>query len=71
MLSKFGRHLGGRDRHPEFRRAHNVTFNVAVGVPADIPNTSSGSASATFTTAGTFKYQCTIHAEMTGVLIVH
>ncbi len=54
-----------------FATQHNVTFNVAVGAPADIPTTSSGSAGATFTTAGTFNYQCTIHAGMTGVVIVH
>jgi plastocyanin len=54
-----------------FATQHNVTFNVAVGAPADIPTTSSGSAGATFTTAGTFNYQCTIHSGMTGVVIVH
>jgi plastocyanin len=54
-----------------FAITHNVTFNAAAGAPANIPDTSSGTASATFTTSGTFNYQCTIHTGMTGVVIVH
>ena len=54
-----------------FATTHNVTFNPMAGAPADIPNTSSGSAAATFSIAGTFNYRCTIHAGMTGVVVVH
>jgi plastocyanin len=54
-----------------FATTHNVTFNVVAGAPADIPDTSSGSAAATFSIAGTFNYRCTLHPGMTGVVIVH
>ncbi|MGH7538520.1 MAG: Ig-like domain-containing protein [Gemmatimonadales bacterium] len=48
---------------------HNVTFLTA-GSPADIPNMSSGSAQRTFPNAGSFNYECTIHAGMTGSVTV-
>jgi plastocyanin len=54
-----------------FATTHNVTFSVAAGAPADIPDTSSGSAAATFSIAGTFNYRCTLHPGMAGVVIVH
>ena len=54
-----------------FATTHNVTFDGSLGAPADIPDTPSGSASATFNTSGTFNYQCTIHAGMTGKVIVN
>src|SRR5438034_40940 len=45
---------------------HNVTFTT-VGAPADIGNMTTGSASRTFDTAGTFQFHCTIHPSlMTG-----
>ena len=51
---------------------HNVTFSgSATGTPANIPDTFSASVSRSFTTAGTFAYQCTIHAGMTGTVVVH
>lgn len=49
---------------------HNVTFAAVAGAPADIGNHTSGSNSRTFGTAGTFNYQCTIHAGMTGSVAV-
>jgi plastocyanin len=49
---------------------HNVTFTPATGVPADITDRSSGSVSRTFSTAGTFNYQCTRHGGMTGTVVV-
>jgi trimeric autotransporter adhesin len=49
---------------------HNVTFGSA-GAPANIPNSSSTTVSRTFAVAGTFTYQCTIHAGMTAQVIVH
>jgi plastocyanin len=50
--------------------AHNVTFAPATGAPTNIPDRTSGSASKTFGTAGTFSYQCTNHGGMTGTVTV-
>lgn len=51
---------------------HNVTFTgTAAGTPANIPDTFSASVSRSFTTAGTFAYQCTIHSGMNGTVVVH
>jgi plastocyanin len=53
-----------------FAALHNVTFDVA-GAPANISDKSSGSASLTFPTAGTFPYHCTIHGQsMSGTIRV-
>lgn len=49
---------------------HTVTFAPATGAPSDIASFDSGSASRTFSTAGTFNYRCTNHAEMTGQVVV-
>lgn len=47
---------------------HNVTFtNASLGTSGD---KSSGSYAKAFPTAGTFGYGCTIHAGMTGSVIV-
>ena len=51
--------------------AHNVIFNATTGAPADIGVTSSTTVSRTFNTKGTFNYQCTLHAGMSAVIIVH
>jgi plastocyanin len=48
---------------------HNVTF-LAPSI-TDIPNHLSGSNSRTFNTVGSFGYDCTIHAGMSGTVIVH
>lgn len=50
--------------------AHNVTFMPATGAPSNITSFSTGSASRTFSTAGTFNYQCTNHTGMTGQVVV-
>lgn len=42
--------------------AHNVTFAASAGAPANIGDHSSGSNSRTFSSGGTFSYQCTIHS---------
>jgi plastocyanin len=49
---------------------HNVTFSGSAG-PSNIGNTSSGSVARTFPSAGTFPYNCTLHAGMTGTVVVH
>ncbi len=48
---------------------HNVNFG-GTG-PANIGNNSNATVSRTFTVAGTFNYQCTLHGGMTGQVIVH
>jgi plastocyanin len=50
---------------------HNVTFTAATGVPADIPNQTSGTVDRTFNTAGTFQYRCTNHLGMEGSVTVN
>ncbi len=50
--------------------AHNVIFNPTAGRPTDIPTLASTSAVRTFRTAGQYVYNCTIHAGMTGTVIV-
>jgi plastocyanin len=50
---------------------HNVTFSAP---PASVPNSgdrSSGTFPVTFAQAGTYNYQCTIHAGMKGSVTVH
>jgi plastocyanin len=49
--------------------AHNVTF--ATNPPANIPDRTSGSVQRTFSSAGTFNYQCTNHVGMTGSVTVN
>ena len=50
---------------------HNVTFTAATGVPANIPNRTSGDVGRTFDTAGTFQFRCTNHVGMTGSVTVN
>jgi plastocyanin len=50
---------------------HNVTWQSP---PASVPNSgdrSSGSFDVTFTQAGTYNYQCTLHPGMNGAVTVH
>jgi plastocyanin len=49
---------------------HNVTFAGSAGAPNNIPNTSGGTESRTFTQAGNFSYVCTIHSGMNGQVVV-
>lgn len=49
---------------------HNVTFRVANGAPASIPNITNASVARSFPAAGDFRYDCTLHAGMTGAVIV-
>lgn len=49
---------------------HNVIFANTPGVPADINITSDRDVARTFPTVGTFRYDCTIHPGMSGVVEV-
>ncbi len=51
--------------------AHNVTFAGGAGAPANIPGSNADtSVSRTFGTVGTFSYGCSLHAGMTGSILV-
>jgi plastocyanin len=49
---------------------HNVTFSGS-GAPENVATMSDASVSRTFSTSGTFSYQCTVHAGMSGSVVVH
>jgi plastocyanin len=49
--------------------AHNVTFSTA-GSPSNVANFTSGTSTRTFDNVGTYSYQCTNHAGMTGTVTV-
>ena len=53
-----------------FQMLHNVTFTGASPAGGNIPEQSTGSASRTFPTAGTYNYNCTLHGGMTGTVTV-
>ena len=49
---------------------HNVVF-TSPGAPSDVDGVNANvSVTRTFSTAGTFNYQCTIHPFMTGQVVV-
>ncbi|HEV2147058.1 MAG TPA: plastocyanin/azurin family copper-binding protein [Longimicrobiaceae bacterium] len=50
--------------------AHNVIFNKVAGAPEDVGVISNAQVSRTFNTAGSFPYDCTLHAGMTGTVNV-
>lgn len=49
---------------------HTVTFVNVAGVPASIPTSVNSSSSRTFNTNGNFNYSCSIHAGMSGQVVV-
>ena len=49
--------------------AHNVTFDTN-GSPSNISDMSTGSASRTFNSAGTFHFHCSNHGGMSGTIVV-
>lgn len=51
-------------------RMHNVTFAATAGAPTNIAGYGSGSQDRTFTSSGTFAYDCTLHSGMSGVVRV-
>jgi plastocyanin len=51
-------------------RRHNVTFFANASAPANIESTTNVTASRTFTAVGTYPYNCSLHAGMTGTVIV-
>ncbi len=53
------------------QEAHNVIFDVAAGVPADIQQTRNATVARTFPVAGQFLYDCTLHPGMTGAVRVN
>lgn len=50
---------------------HNVNFASVAGAPANIPNTANSGVQRLFATVGTFGYDCTLHAGMSGTVIVN
>ena len=50
---------------------HNVTFANVAGAPANISNTANNGVQRLFATAGTFGYDCTLHAGMNGTVVVN
>ncbi len=51
--------------------AHNVFFDPQPGAPADIPGENANTdVTVQFDSAGTFTYQCHIHPQMQGTVIV-
>jgi plastocyanin len=51
--------------------AHNIYFNSTQGAPTDIPGSNANtSVTRSFPAAGTYVYQCRIHAGMQGTIVV-
>lgn len=53
-----------------FSVTHNVTFASTAGAPSNVGDQGNGDVQRLFGTKGTFIYTCTIHAGMSGTVIV-
>lgn len=62
--------IGGTVTWTFGERPHDVVFQRQNGAPADIPVVTNRQVSRTFNTAGSFPYDCTLHAGMTGTVRV-
>lgn len=51
-------------------RRHNVTFFANPAAPAPVESATNVTQSRTFTQAGTYPYNCSLHAGMTGTITV-
>jgi plastocyanin len=49
---------------------HNVTFRGQVGAPANVPNTTNAVLARVFGAVGDYDYDCSLHAGMTGKIMV-
>ena len=49
---------------------HTVTFRSVAGAPASVPATTNSSVARAFPVVGDFRYDCTIHSGMSGIVIV-
>ena len=61
---------GGRVTWTFGTTTHNVTFAATPGAPNNISDTYSRSEERNFNATGNFSYQCTIHAGMSGQVVV-
>lgn len=62
--------VGGTVRWEFPQKPHNVIFDRKPGAPSDIQSTANAAVSRTFTLAGTFPYDCTLHPGMSGEVVV-
>lgn len=51
--------------------AHDVRFNGNAAAPADVPATTNTTVNRSFANKGTFAFFCSLHAAMTGTVVVH
>lgn len=61
---------GGTIRFIFSALAHDVRFSGA-GSPADIPVTTNATITRTFAAKGSYSFLCSLHANMTGTVVVH